>query len=782
MNDTGQPMRHALVHRGHLWLALACAVVLALVVRIAYLAELQGSPLLSGLMGDSRQYDAWAQQIAGGEWVGTQVFYQAPLYPYWLAIIFRLFGHDLGLVRLVQAVLGAASCALLGLAGRRFLSERVGVMAALLLAVYPPAFFFDGLIQKSSLDLFLITLMLALLAEFSVRRRWTWLAALGVAAAAFVLNRENARVLFPVIVAWLWLAFRDVRASRRVAWIAVLAAASLAVLLPVGLRNYRVGGEFLVSTSQLGPNFYIGNNPHASGTYEPLVPERGDPLFERDDATRLASAAAGRALSPVEVSDYWLGQSFAYIRTQPIHWLGLMGKKALLTLNAAELPDTESIEAYAGYSRILRGLLWLNFGVMLPLAAFGGWVFRAEWRRLLILYGMIAGLALTVAVFYVVARYRHPLVPFVLLFAAAGLGGLRHPHRDRPRPAAAAAKPGSARKPAVRQAPSASQDPKRRWLPGLAGAGLVAIVANLPIITVRDQTYLNLGSLLAQNGRSADAIALLSKAVSLDPNHAEPHFRLALAYRDAGEPQAAIEELTAAVRLRPDHADAHMALGTLLRGENRTAEALQHFREAARHAPGSVEAHTNLGLALIEAGQPDEAIAEHRRAIALAPGSPGPHSNLAVALQQAGDIQQAVAEYGRALALDPDYAEAHVNLAMALSSARDFEAAFVQFREAIRLQPDNDAVRIAFGNALCEAGQNAQGLEQYEAAARLSPDSLDALSLLAQAYVRAGRFADAVASLEKALAVATATGRSEAARGYSDAIQQLRTLMQRRSR
>jgi len=146
--------------------ALLGAALLALVVRVGYLAELNGSPFLSVLLGDSRQYDAWAQQIAGGQWVGTEIFYQTPLYPYWLAVIFSIAGHNLGLVRLIQAILGAASCLLLGLAGRRFFSDRVGVIAALLLAVYPPAFFFDGLIQKSSLDIFLVTLALALLGEF----------------------------------------------------------------------------------------------------------------------------------------------------------------------------------------------------------------------------------------------------------------------------------------------------------------------------------------------------------------------------------------------------------------------------------------------------------------------------------------------------------------------------------------------------------------------------------------------------------------------------------------
>jgi len=346
------------------------------------------------------------------------------------------------------------------------------------------------------------------------------------------LESRNAAILFPAIGGWLWLGFQDVAVRRRAAWIAVLAAGSLAVLLPVGFRNYHVGGEFLLSTSQLGPNFYIGNNPRASGTYEPLVPERGDPLFERDDATRLASAAEGRALSPGEVSDYWLGQSFAYIRSQPLPWLRLMGKKALLTLNAAELPDTESIEAYAGFSRILRGLLWLDFGVMLPLAVFGAWVLRGEWRRQSILFGMFAGMSLTVAMFYVVARYRHPLVPIVLLFASAGLSGLLDVFRSGHAPAAVVEKRGSARRSAARQRTAASREPARRWLPGLTVAALAVVVAHLPIITVRDQTYLNLGSLLAQSGRPAEALDMLSKAVALDPGHAEPHFRLGLAYRD----------------------------------------------------------------------------------------------------------------------------------------------------------------------------------------------------------------------------------------------------------
>lgn len=323
------------------WLGYVAIGTSALILRLLYLGELSGTPLFSVVIGDGRQYVAWAKEVAGGQWIGTSVFYQAPLYPYVLALIFRVAGESLFVVRLVQAVLGAASCVLVAHAGRRFFDDRSGRVAGWLLAVYPPAIFFDGLLQKSSLDLFLVSLTLALLGEFVSRRGWAPLAGAGAALGALVLNRENARVLYPVVVLWIWWYFGDAPARMRAAWMAAFTAAALAVVVPVGLRNHHVGGEFLISSSQAGSNFYIGNHAGAHGSYEPLVPNRGNVAFERDDATRLAQKAAGRSLSPGEVSDYWLGRALADIRSQPAAWLRLLGRKLLLTFSAAELVDTE---------------------------------------------------------------------------------------------------------------------------------------------------------------------------------------------------------------------------------------------------------------------------------------------------------------------------------------------------------------------------------------------------------------------------------------------------------
>src|SRR6266853_408886 len=81
----------------------AAIFLAALVVRLIHVSEIRHAPFFSVLMGDAHGYDDWAQHIARGDWVGRDVFYQAPLYPYFLGAIYAVAGRNLLLVRIVQA-------------------------------------------------------------------------------------------------------------------------------------------------------------------------------------------------------------------------------------------------------------------------------------------------------------------------------------------------------------------------------------------------------------------------------------------------------------------------------------------------------------------------------------------------------------------------------------------------------------------------------------------------------------------------------------------------------
>ena len=152
----GSSTRPVPIRRPAPHVTLLVVFVLALTVRLAHLWQLGVSDFGELLLGDSAGYDRWARRIAEGDWLGTEVFYQAPLYPYVLGLIYAVFGPDVTVVRVCQAILGAGSCVLLAVAGSRIFSPRVGAVAGVMLALYAPAIFVDATLQKSVLDLLLV--------------------------------------------------------------------------------------------------------------------------------------------------------------------------------------------------------------------------------------------------------------------------------------------------------------------------------------------------------------------------------------------------------------------------------------------------------------------------------------------------------------------------------------------------------------------------------------------------------------------------------------------------
>ena len=604
--------------RADLWVALALAV-LGLAVRLAYLYQIRSLPLLHYLISDARAYADWAAQISAGDWLsrGQGVFYQAPLYPYFLALMRFLFGPDLWPVRLLQAGLGAASGVLVFLAGRRWLGRAEGLAAGTLVALYPPAIFFDGLIHKESLGLFLMALLLWLVATGQVRREpaaGRLYATLGLVLGLLVLLRENALLLVPLIAVWcvrheLQPATERPRSQR---WRSGLlfAAGLAAVLLPVMVRNLVVGGELVLTTAQAGPNFYIGNHEGASGSYQPLRPGRSDTPFERRDAELLAERAVGHQLSPGEVSRYWFHRAWDFIREQPGAWLGLLGTKTLMVLHAYEMPDAEDYYLYRRQAPLLRVLGYgLHFGVLLPLAAAGLVLTWGQRRQLWLLQAALLAITVGVVLFFVLARYRFPLVPLLALFAGAGL--VRGYRRWR-----------------------------RHQVNHLRGAviALVAasLLANLPIEHRWRQNpgmpYSNLGAALAGLGRVDEAVAQYRHALEQQPDLMEAHLNLGSALLYQHQPQQALVHLQRAAELAPEDAEAQRELAVALQQTGDVEGAVTHFRRALELHPGYAEAALELGSLLLASDRWPEAIAVLRDGTRRSPRHADLALKLAVAL------------------------------------------------------------------------------------------------------------------------------------------------------
>ena len=437
-----------------------------------------------------------------------------------------MFGSSPNLVRVVHAAIGAGSCVLLAAAGIALFGE-YGAIAGALLAVYAPAVFLDGLLEKSVLVTFFTAALLFLAVARGVRDGLYRAGLAGVMLGLLSLTRENALLLAAPLAAWFLL-------EHRRAAVAFLGGCAL-VLLPVAIRNYAIADEVHITTAQFGPNFYIGNHAGARGRYDPLVTGHASAADERRDAERLAAAASGRALTPGEVSSFWTSRALDFIRAQPGAWLGQLARKLALTFNATEIADTESQQVYAEWSSLLRALAPLNFGVVLCLAAFGACVTITAWRRLWLLYAFALLYAASVVAFYVFARYRFPLVPVLLLLAAGGLA-------------------------AWRAHPSVLPVPMRRW--GVAAAVLAGGLTFLPLEDTRADRlshYVNIGhALLRDPDHWKEAGVFYDKALNESPQLAAAHFGVGMLLAQMHEPQDAIPHYRIAVQGWPDNADIHL--------------------------------------------------------------------------------------------------------------------------------------------------------------------------------------------------------------------------------
>jgi tetratricopeptide (TPR) repeat protein len=680
------------------FLALAAGIFLvSLTVRLVHLFQIRRAPFFDLLMGDAQSYHAWAQRIAAGDWIGHEVFYQAPLYPYFLALIYALFGEAPLTVRLCQAVVGSLACVSLAIAASRLFSRPAGIAAGVMLAFYAPAIFFDGLIQKSVLDAFLLCLALALLSRLVVHptHRWLWLW-VGVTLGAITLSRENAVVFVAAILVWLFW-WQSHLARQRLVLAGFLLGGVAFVLLPVAARNKIVSGEFHLTTSQFGPNFYIGNNEHASGTYQPLRFGHGDPKYERQDAREIAEQSLGRPLTPAEVSRYWTGRTLEYIGAQPLGWLGLMGRKIMLAWNAAEVADTEDQVSYADWSVVLRvaGAVW-HFGVLAPLALLGMWVAWPRRSELALLYLLPAAYFLALIAFAVMARYRYPLVPFLILFAAAGIANVGQLLRATP----------------------------RSLVSGLAAAILFAVFCNWPVHSMAEMraiTESNVGTELQAQGKVDEAIALYRAALARDPKDAVTRSNLGTALAAKGQLDEAIVQYRTALDLVPTDADTRYNLGNALTTQGKLAAAADQFREALRIEPTFADAHLNLGNALVALGQTEEAADHYRRAADLEPGAVEAVNNLGQILSAQGRLEEATAMFRRALSINPDFADAHNDLGIVLAQQNQLDEAIGHFRQAIKLAPEHAEAHGNLGMALQVDGKREEAIRHYQEAIRLSP-------------------------------------------------------------
>ena len=571
------------------WLLLVLAA--AFLIRLAHWLAVGQQPFFAQLVMDSWEYDRWALQIAGGNWLGSEVFFQAPLYPYLLAVLYALFGHHLTLVYLLQIAAAVAGCYALYRAAGLMLGRAHGLLAAGLAAIYGVFIFYDVQVLKESLAVTLVSFLLwALASARASGRDRTWFRA-GLLCGLIALLRENMLIVVPFLCL-LTLG----RNGRRLAWLrrsGALLAGTVIILLPVAVRNGVVGGVFLPTTFQAGTNFYIGNNPSANGTYQPIVPGKQMPEFERKEPMRIAEMETGHKLTPSQVSRFWMRKGLDWAGHHPGAFLKLQVRKFLLFWAWVEWPDAVDYYYVKDMSPVL-GLPLLEFGTVFLLALAGLWLARRRLSSLLpILVFTPAWMAATV-IFFLFSRYRLPAVPPLLVLASipvvAALERLKK-KRDLLAFGLLAALAAAYVAPHLM-----SPEPRR----DLVEYNLAVIFEKMGRDNEAEAHYrkaleansrdflscLNLGNIASRRGDLKAAVTWFEKAAAIEPESDGVYTNLGSVYISLGDLDGASGFLDKALMINPQNVEALHNKSVLFAIRGRFAEAKEINRQVLDISPG----------------------------------------------------------------------------------------------------------------------------------------------------------------------------------------------------
>jgi tetratricopeptide (TPR) repeat protein len=541
------------------WLLLIVIIVAGLALRVAYLREFMRQPDFAAPAVDAEYHDYWARAMVTGDWsspypgLDPQIpqlpFFRPPGYPYFLALTYRILGLDYLAPRIAQVGLWLVALCLAFLFAKRWYGVHAGLLLAALLSGYWVFIYFENELQAPVLLIPLVWAVVGLTASWVDRMGFGRGVVTGVLLGAATLVRPNVLLLVVPIVLWAgWIGCRR-RAVRRflLAVVGCLLGTAVAIA-PATIRNYRVSGEFVLVTSNLGINFYIGNNPDAKGSVMAFLPGYGSwgNCFEYPTLVENLESRLGKELNSSQVSSYFMSEAFKWIRENPADFLSLSVKKALAFWGPEEIAHNKIIRCERLHSSVLHSLpshFWFVLG-----SAIAGGVFlvldakgrlnrpqtsadevekRSEITVLLL--GAILVFWLSIIPFFLSGRYRVPVVPLLMVFSAYGIY----------RAAWSALRGGNHRAAIVAFA----------WIGACALQGRAAPPSDEELAL----WHKSRGVAYETLEKYESAAEEYERSLAFDPGSADSRVGLAHAWMMQGRLEEATRELRAVLRVEPDH-------------------------------------------------------------------------------------------------------------------------------------------------------------------------------------------------------------------------------------
>ncbi|MBW1854712.1 MAG: glycosyltransferase family 39 protein, partial [Deltaproteobacteria bacterium] len=489
-----------------------------------YLNQIISTPIFQGLAADAEKYESLALQILKGNLTHKDFLYLNPLYPFFLALIYLIFGHSQLAVVLIQTVVDSLSCILIYYIASMLFNKRAGIISALIYACYGIAIFYTGILLAPTVIIFFNLLFISSLLAAEKKRRVIIFFVSGILFGLAVLARPNVILFIFALPLWFFTVLKNKLGIRKsIQGFLLLLIGFFMVISLITIRNYSIEKRFSLSALG-GINFYIGNNSKAKGIFASPNGLSRSPIELIKTSIHYAEKESGKTLTPPQASRYWLFKGLKFIKDNPIDAFFLYMKKFSLFWRKEEIPVNIDYSFSKTFAPIFQ-LPFISFGILAPFAILGIIFSLKRKNNILLVTLFVLSYMVSVIIFFVSARYRLPIVPFLIICSSYALYNVMEMMRAK----------------------------KAKDIIILVVALILLFVGinkdfeYLKFISDYEIAHYNLGLAYFKLGRLDEAIAEYKKALTINPNHAKAYNNLAWIY--ATSPNATIRNGDEAVAL-----------------------------------------------------------------------------------------------------------------------------------------------------------------------------------------------------------------------------------------
>ncbi|MGD0336053.1 MAG: glycosyltransferase family 39 protein [Candidatus Omnitrophota bacterium] len=399
-------------------LFLIAILLVSLILRFACLIQLKSSHLSGFFVADAYPYDSLALEILKGNLFSRDFLYTYPVYPFFVSIVYYIFGHSLIAVGVIQILLDALTGILLySICLKIFNKKSIALLAFFMYACYGLAILYTGFLVAVTLSIFINVLLIwVLIPTMSKKHPVHWLFS-GVILGLSFLITANTIIFLPFLVIWSVSGIKkDTR--KKITNLLYLVLGICITLAPFSLRNYKIEKNFSPFPAQGGLKFYIGNNPQARGIYETLNGISKVPITDVKDSIALAEKEAKKDFNSFQASLYWSKKGLRFIASHPFIFLDLVMRKFILFWNNVEFAPNVNYYFCSTILPVLK-LPLFSFGLIAPFSILGIiFVFTQKQEKAYLVIALIFAYILYAIIFFVADRYRIPVVPFLIMLAS----------------------------------------------------------------------------------------------------------------------------------------------------------------------------------------------------------------------------------------------------------------------------------------------------------------------------------------------------------------------------